>query len=405
MRRALLLLLPCSAALIAAPNDTAAVLPFANSTTNANVDWIGVSISENLRDGLSSRGLVTLGRDDIQEAYRRLHLRDRALLTEASAIKAGEALDAEQVVFGTFEFLPAPPAGTPGASAGSLKISAKIVDRRQLRQSPEFAETGALEDLPALEAHLAWRALVLLAPKLAPEESDFRSLRPSIRLDAEENYIRGLMARQPEQREKYFAQAARLDARFVHPCFELGLIHYQRKEYRQAAEWLQHAGPTDVEYHQASFFLGLALFQAGDYVGAQKALQTVAAVVPLSEVFNDLAAAESRRNLPQALDDFRKALDGDPNDPVYHFNVGYALFKKGDFAAAADRFRAALDRNPDDQIATLLLGRCLKKQGLRSGDSGDARLQNLERLKTNFEERAYRQLKSVINPIPDPPQP
>jgi hypothetical protein len=56
-------------------------------------------------------------------------------------------------------------------------------------------------------------------------------------------------------------------------------------------------------------------------------------------------------------------------------------------------------------MATLLLGRCLNKQGLRSGDSGDARLQNLERLKTNYEERAYRQLKSVIDPPPDPPRP
>jgi tetratricopeptide (TPR) repeat protein len=210
------------------------------------------------------------------------------------------------------------------------------------------------------------------------------------------------MSRTPDQREKYFVQAARLDARFIHPCFQLGLIHYNRKEYRQAADWLQKAGPTDVEYHEASFFLGLALFQAADYTGAQKAFLTVAASVPLSEVYNDLAAAESRRNLPQAIDDFRKALDGDPNDPVYHFNLGYALFKKGDFTAAADRFRAALDRNPDDQTATLLLGRCLKKQGLRAGDSGDVRLQTLERLKTNYEERAYRQLKSVLNPTPEP---
>jgi tetratricopeptide (TPR) repeat protein len=403
MRRALLLSLLTCSAVLAGPSDTAAVLPFANSAESPNVDWIGVSAAENLRDALSSRGLVTLGRDDIQEAYRRLHLRDHALLTQASAIKVGETLDAEQVVYGTFEFRPAP-AGTPANSGGSLKISARIVDRRLMHESPEFAETGALEDLPTLEAHLAWRALVVLAPKLAPEESEFRSLRPSIRLDAEENYIRGLMARQPDQREKYFTQAARLDVRFIHPCFQLGLIHYQRKEYRQAAEWLQKAGPSDVEYHEASFFLGLALFQAGDYIGAQKAFQAVASAVPLSEVHNNLAASESRRNLPQAADDFRRALEGDSNDPVYHFNLGYVLFKKGDFTAAADRFRAVLDRDPEDAMATLLLGRCLKKQGLRAGDSGDVRLQNLERLKTNYEERAYRQLKSVMNPVAERPQ-
>jgi tetratricopeptide (TPR) repeat protein len=205
------------------------------------------------------------------------------------------------------------------------------------------------------------------------------------------------MAASPEQREKFFLQAARLDARFAHPEYELGQIHYQRKEYRQAVEWLEKIGPDEVESHQAAFLLGLALFQSGDYGGAQKSLQTIAASVPLSEIYNNLGAAESRRNLPQAIDDFRRAVDGDSSDPLYLFNLGYALWRKGDFMGAAERFRAELERDPDDSMATLLLGRCLKKQGFRAGDSGDARLQGLERLKTAYQERAYRQLKSVLN--------
>jgi len=384
--------------------ETVAVLPFANasrspSAATANLDWIGESIAETLRDALGARGLVMLERDDIQNAYRRLNLRERGLLTQASVMKIGEAVDSEHIVYGMFEFQ-ASNGGSP-ESRGSLKISARVIDRGHLHQSPEFDENGALEDLATLEAHLVWRTLTLIAPRSAPPEGEFKSLRPAIRLDAEENYIRGLMARDPDQREKYFTQAARLDARFAHPCYQLGQIHYQRKEYRQAAEWLEKISPEDIDFHAAEFLLGLALFQSSDYAGAQKAFQTVATAVPLSEVFNNLGAAESRRNLPQALEDFRKALDGDPSDPAYHFNVGYALWKKGDFAAAADRFRAALDRNPDDQMATLLLGRCLKKQGLRAdANSGDARFQNLERLKTNFEERAYRQLKSMLDPKP-----
>jgi len=150
-----------------------------------------------------------------------------------------------------------------------------------------------------------------------------------------------------------------------------------------------------VHFREASFLLGLALFQSSDFAGAQKAFQTVADVVPLSEVYNDLGAAQNRRNLPQAVDSFRKALDGDPNDPVYIFNLGYALWKKGDFAAAADRFRAVLDRQPDDEMATLMLGLSLKKQNTRLGD---ARLETLERLKNNYEERAYLQLKALVNP-------
>jgi tetratricopeptide (TPR) repeat protein len=130
-------------------------------------------------------------------------------------------------------------------------------------------------------------------------------------------------------------------------------------------------------------------------VAAQKAFQMIVAVVPLSAVYNNLGAAESRRNLPQAVEDFRKALEGDMSDSDYHFNLGYALWKKGDFATAADRFRSVLERVPDDDFSTLLLGRCLKKQGFNP--ALDTRLSSLERLKTNYEERAWRLLKSMLD--------
>jgi tetratricopeptide (TPR) repeat protein len=280
-----------------------------------------------------------------------------------------------------------------------LKIRARVSDRRSLRQSAVFEETGAIEDLATLESHLAWRALTIVAPERAPAESQFRSLRPSVPLDVLENYIRGLLAAAPEQKEKYFAQAARLDPDFSPPAFELGKLHFEKKEYREAADWLARVGATENHYREASFFLGYARYQAGDFEIARKAFQTIADKVPIAPVWNNLGAAESRLNLPEAAETFRKALDQDPSDPDYHFNLGYALFKKGDFAAAADRFRAVLDRDPKDQMATLLLGRCLKKQGLRAV-TADARLQALERLKSSYEERVYFQLKSILESPP-----
>jgi tetratricopeptide (TPR) repeat protein len=379
--------------------ETAVVLPFTNRTSaadpaQASLDWIGESIAETVRDAIGARGVVTLSRPEVDEAYRLLNLRRAGALTQASMLKIGEALDAEQVVYGSIAFTPDPSAAH-GVAEGSLKIAARVFDRRRFRQSAEFTETGNLEDLATLEAHLAWRTLALIAPKLAPPEADFHALRPAVRLDAEENYVRGLLAHAPEQQERYFLQAARLDARFGHPDFELGKLHYDRKEYRQAADWLQKIAPEDFHYRDANFLLGLALYQSGDFGGAQKAFQTVADAIPLSEVYNDLGAAQSRRNLPQAIDSFRKALEGDPNDPMYHFNVGYALWKKGDFGAAADRFRAVLDRQPGDEMATLMLGMCLKKQNARTPDP---RLETLERLKFNYQERAYLQLKALVNP-------
>ncbi|HML15978.1 MAG TPA: tetratricopeptide repeat protein [Bryobacteraceae bacterium] len=387
-------------ALAGAPvfGDTAAVLPFWNSAptpSQASLDWLGESTAETVADALGSRGILMLARPDIQDAFRRLGLRERAILSEASVMKIGEELDAEQIVYGTFEFTPAANAVGSGAK-GSLKISGRILDLRRLRAGPAFVETGSIEDLATLQAHLAWRALELLAPALAPPESEFRSLRQPVRLDAEEIYVRGLLAANPEQREQFFLQAARLDPHFAHPCYQLGQIHYQRKEFRQAADWLNRVPPEDIHYREANFLLGLALFQSGDFAGAQKAFQMIVATVPLSEVYNNLGAAESRRNLPQAIDDLRKAIEGDPNDPLYQFNLGYALFKKGDFAAASQHFRIVLEHDPADEFAAALAARCEKKQGLKTG--ADARFGNLERLKTNYEERAYWQLKAMLEP-------
>src|ERR1700733_12545154 len=140
----------------AATPDSCAVLPFANaakrgaSSANpaaaANVDWLGLSIAGTLRDALELRGLVTLGRDDPQGAYHRLGLGWRPVpgvgsappLTQASVLKIGETLDAEQVIYGEFEFQPT--AGGSSDSRGSLKISARVVDRKHLHESPQFSE-------------------------------------------------------------------------------------------------------------------------------------------------------------------------------------------------------------------------------------------------------------------------
>ncbi len=110
-------------------------------------------------------------------------------------------------------------------------------------------------------------------------------------------------------------------------------------------------------------------------------------------MFNNLGVAQSRRNEAQTLENLKKALDGDSADPDYHFNLGYALWKRGQFDAAASSFRASLDRKPADAEATLMLGRCLSKNGPRPGDP---KSDGLERLKLNYEENAYRQLQAEL---------
>lgn len=370
--------------------ETVLVLPFFNESAQ-NLDWIGESISHTISEGLISRGLLVLEREDRSEVYRRLSIRPNAHLTHASVIRVAEELDANSVIYGDFEVTPSP-AGA-AASRGSIRITAYMLDMERMRKGPEFMESGPLEDLAQLQSKLAWEVLRLLAPELTPSAEQFLNERPPVRLDAIENYTRGLLSANAEQKHRYFTQAYRLDDRSSEPAFELGRLYWPKKEYRLAADWLARVKPNSPRFFEANFLLGLCRYFLGDYSGAQSALERVAQSVPLNEVYNNLGAAESRLNLPEALETLRKALEGDPADADFNFNVGYALWKRGDYAAAADSFRAALARNPEDAQATTLLGRCLNKTGPRPGDPQS---QGLERVKPNFEEGAYRQLKAAL---------
>ena len=372
--------------------ETTLVLPFFNHTGNANLDWIGESIAKTVHDSLASEGLLALDRSDRLEAYRRLSLRPGAELTHASILKIGESLDASNVVYGWYELLP--PAEAGSQSKGSLRISARILDLRHTRQGQVYGVTGALEDLAALEVRLGWQTLAALEPRTVPPEDGFLKARPPVRIDAVENYIRGLLSSSPEQRRRLFTQAARLDEHYSPPRFELGKSYWEKKEYKAAGEWFAGVTETDPHYLEAQFFLGLCRYHDGDFEGAVRAFQLVAGRMPLNEVFNNLGAAQDRLNrAADAAASFQKALEGDSADPDYHFNLGYAQWRAGQFAAAEESFRAVLARNANDQEAAALLERAVRREGPRAGEP---KAQGRERLKTNNDEAAYRQLQAEL---------
>ena len=373
--------------------DTALVLPFFNHSQSANLGWIGESIAESVRDSLVSEGLLVLDREDRLEVYRRLSLRPGAELTHASIIKIGESLDASNLIYGYYEVLPAEAGKDQNKS--SLRVHARILDLKHTRQGALFEEVGALEDIAALEVHLGWQVLESLNPNGAPSEQDFLKARPRVRIDAVESYIRGLMSTAPDQRHRFFTQAARLDEHYSQPCFQLGKTYWEKKEYKVAAGWLERVARTDPHYLEAQFFLGLCRYYNGDFPGAEQSFQVVAASVPLNEVYNDLGAVQARgTDAAAAIASFQKALDGDSADPDYHFNLGYTLWRSGQFPAAAASLREVLARNPGDAEATTLLGRALKGEGPRPGDP---KTETRERLKTNYEETAYRQLQAELS--------
>lgn len=365
------------------------MLPFFNQAGAANMDWIGESIAERLRESLAGSGVLALSREDRVEVYRRLSVRSGPVLTRATVLRIGQTLDAAQIVFGHFEVLP-PPAGD-ASSRGQLKITANLIDAKHLKSGPQFLETGPLENLSLLESSLAWQCLHYFQPHSAPPEADYLRDRPPVRIDAVESYIRGLLSDSPEQKQKLFQQSAKLDPRYSEPAFQLGRMAFDKKDYPTAHNWLEKVAPTYSHYHEGQFLLALCRYYEGGYDDAIGILQTLAAEVPLNEVFNDLGAAQLRKNGPAAIDSFKKALDGAESDPDYWFNLGYAQWKNGRPADAAQSFKAVLERNPEDETARTLLARCQRGDLPHPGEA-----LNAERIKKTFEETVFLQLQAEL---------
>jgi len=388
--------------------DTAAVLPFFNYAKSANLDWIGESVAERVRESLASEGLLLVSREDRIEVYRRLSIRPTAILTRATIFKIGQSLDASQVIFGQYELAPAAsphtasPSGAagPGAASavnpdaalhGTLRLTGFIIDLKHLRLGPTFTAEGPMTDLSVLQTKVAWLVLHYLSPKSSITEAEFMRTRPPVRVDALESFIRGLIAPSDEAKIKLFTQATKIDDHYSEPAFQLGRLYFRRKAYRDSSLWFAKVAGTDSHYMEALFFLGLCRFYQGDYESAIKQFRTVSQAVPLNEVFNNLAAAEARLEKPEAIENFRKALEGDNADPDYWFNVGLLLWKQGQFAAAKEKFTAALERNPQDQEASEMLGRVTRNEGAKATVASPK-----ERVKITFEETAFLQLKAEL---------
>lgn len=371
---------------------TVLVLQFHNGSQYSDLNWVGESVSETLGAELSAQNYIVFGREARAEALRRLSLRPGADFTKASLIRLGQSLDADYVCYGTFNATL--PAGSSELKNSSIQLSAHFIDLRKLHEGPDLAEAGKLADLSRFEEHLVWQSLKYLEPSSNLPLDRFLAPAKLTRVDAEESYIRGLLSPNKAQQQKWFMQALALDPQFANPAYELGKLALERTEYRQAISWLLRISPSGPRYPEARFKMGLAAYDEGDYSASANYFREIAKAFSLNEVYNNLGAAENRLNQPNAVDDFRRALDGDPNDPVYLFNLANLLLKADKFDEASRRFQTLLSREPDDAEARDLLGRAQRHEF----SSLSGKPVGPDRLKQDFDLTAFRQLKAMMQP-------
>ncbi len=367
------------------------VLPFENHTGQLSLDWMREAAAELLNSRFSSAGFAPLSREDRVYAFDHLGLPQSFDPSRASAIRLAQTLDADEIIVGSFSM-----------DGQDLVAEAQLVDVPHLRMTKPVTARGKLVDMISIFDSLAWKLTKELDPDFNVAEKTFVAAGANLRLDAFEQYIRGITEPVQSERLQHLQTAVKLSPGFSPAWMALGREEYSTEQYDKAAEAfakVDRAGPDGLE---AGFYRGLSLLFSGNYAGAEKSFAEVARVLPLAEVLNNEGVAVSRQG-HDATSLFVRATAADPNTADYHFNLAVSLKRHGNTAAALSQMAECLKLHPGDSEAQSVLA-AWKGQAAKPGAqkttttaATDANPDPLERIVRTFDAAAFRQAAAVLD--------
>ncbi|HTA78419.1 MAG TPA: hypothetical protein VK720_02685, partial [Terracidiphilus sp.] len=260
------------------------ILPFDNRTNQPSLEWIREAAAEILSSRFTSAGFAPMRRADRVYALDHLGLPEGFQPSRASALKLAQTLDADSIIVGSYS-----------TEGDSLEVEARVIDVPHLRISEAVSKRGPIRDLVAIFDSLSWKLTRVLDPDFSGSEETFVAAGRGVRLDAFEQYIRGITEPDQDERLRHLKQAVALNPAFGPAWMALGREDYAGQQYEDAADAFAKVGRNDPDALEAGFYRGLSLLFSGKYPQAEAAFQAVAAVLPLAEVLNNEGIAVSRQ--------------------------------------------------------------------------------------------------------------
>jgi tetratricopeptide (TPR) repeat protein len=259
---------------------------------------------------------------------------------------------------------------------------------------PAVSVRGEMRDLMGVYSALAWRLARELDPTLNVAEETFIAAGREIRLDAFEQYIRGISEPDQAERQRHLEQAVKLSPGFSPAWMALGREDYNQQQYKEAAEAFAKVDRNGADGLEAGFYGGLSLLFSGDYAPASQAFADVARVLPLGEVINNEGVAVSRQG-KDGTSLFIQAAASDPNAADYHFNLAVSLKRHGNVLGAINELAQCLKLRPNDSEAQALESAWKAPVGA-AGNSGMGS-DPLERIVRTFDAAAFKQAAAVMD--------
>ena len=337
------------------------VLPFENASGSARFDWLGEGLEELTIQRLSAAGEHVFSHAGRAVELERYGLPATSKYTRATMLRIAEDLDVDFVIFGRYT-----------AKGNSLTVEMRTLSTNPTALRPALQETGTLDSLMGLHGRLVWRTLSANVRSYPLSQAEFAKRQRPLRLDAFEQYVRGLLSSDDEAKLRQLHEAARLEQQWPDPQFALGEAYYTRRDYGAALAWFFRVPKQHDRYIEALFFSGVCRLQLDQPDHAEEVFNSLletlrnspAAGADLPEILNNLALARVRQGkVAEAQDGLRHAAELDPGEDDYPFNQALVALQNKDASGAADHFREAAERAPDSAEDRALLILALERAG------------------------------------------
>ncbi|HJT68308.1 MAG TPA: tetratricopeptide repeat protein [Pyrinomonadaceae bacterium] len=381
--------------------DVVMVLPFENTSNRAEYNWVGESFADALVELLNKPGLIVVSSDERDLAYQSLRLPETVIPSRATAIKLARQARATMIVIGSYSVTP-PATATAKDSKNNnqektpadayVQVTARVIKVNEGRTLGEvldggwatrqFDYGGPLTELQDIHGRLAYQILYQRDKALPYSQNQIVQEATKIPQKAFEAYVKAVQLNlRAELRANYLKNALHYYAEAlggaVYPqaAFELGRGYMSLGNWKEATEYFSKLQKKEPHYAEAAFYASLGYTKLGDYGRALATVVPLSSDLPLIGVYNNAGAvavqaarenkneAERTRLLNQATEFLKSAAESAPNDPMVHFNYGYALFLSGKYADAAEQFRPVITADQRDGQAYFLFAKSLSKIG------------------------------------------
>ena len=388
-----------------------AVLPFANTSSDPNMEYLSDGISESLINALS------------ELPHMKVIARGSAFKFKSKEIDPEEvarALGVDAIVTGRVR-----------QRGDSLQVNAELVDVREKRHIWGERYNRQMADLQAMQEEIARRISEKLRLQLTGAEEKHMSKRARAKPEAYQLYLNGVFYKRKESLDNwkkaydYFNKALAIDPNFPQALAEAanayrflgvsGLLD-PKEAYPKAKEAAQKAIEVDETLADGHLSVGTIKFDEWDWGGAEQEFKRAielnpnlaeayfryAQHLPLMGRFTEALAAIKRaqeldplwtsmkaqeaaclfyaRRYDEAIRQFEQFIKLEPGLGFAHTILGYAYASKGLYQEAIAEYKKSISLDGESTSIQCFLGYALALSGKRSEAQAI-----LEKLKTTKE--------------------